>query len=161
MPKKATQSQIDTYLHTLITTPSRIAAMTEWMDEAALRAQPAPGVWSALEHMAHLRACGEVWGHSIYMMIMLDEPELPFIHPREWMRKMGYARLTFAENYTAYAVERKNLIRMVSGLSFEDWDRTCRFTGKANTFTIFGEVLRMANHEIDHLPQIEALGGSG
>ena len=160
MPTKTTQAGIDTHLHTLTATPARIAELTQTMDESALGLRPAPGVWSALEHRAYLRAGSEVWTHSIYMMIMLDAPELPFIHPRVWMKKMGYARLTFADNFAAYAIERQNLIRLLSGLPFEGWNRTCRFTGKDNTFTIFGEALRMAFHEIDHLPQIEALSQS-
>ena len=157
MPKKVTQTQIDSYMQTLSTTPGRIGEFTESLDDAALTTQPEPGVWSALEHMAHLRAAAELWTHSIYMMIMLDAPELAFVHPRQWMKKMGYTKLAFGENFAAYEIERRHLMRMLAGLSFEDWNRSCRFAGKVNTFTIFGEVMRMALHEIDHLPQIEAL----
>ena len=157
MPKKITEDQIESYMQTLIDTPGRLAALTEGMTEEQLSAAPAPGEWSLAEILAHLRGCADVWGYSIYAMFILDNPELADIHARTWAQKMGYAKLTFAENFTAFQVGRENLARILAGLSFEQWGRTSRFSGKVNTHTIFSQTMRMALHERDHLQQIETM----
>ncbi len=127
MPKKITEDQIESYMQTLIDTPGRLAALTEGMTEEQLSAAPAPGEWSLAEILAHLRGCADVWGYSIYAMFILDNPELADIHARTWAQKMGYAKLTFAENFTAFQVGRENLARILAGLSFEQWGRTISF----------------------------------
>jgi hypothetical protein len=90
-------------------------------------------------------------------MLTLDKPQLAYIHPREWTQKLGYAALSFADNFEAYRIGRANLLRILGGLSFEDWNRSATFIGKANVYTIFGETLRMAEHDLDHSQQLEAM----
>ena len=155
MPKKVSQPQIVTSLHTLRETPLRLAAWTAGMDETRLRAAPEPNEWSMVEILAHIRAAAEVWSYSIYAMLTLESPALAHVHPRDWMKTLGYARLSFAENLGAFRVERENLLRVLGGLSPADWDRSASFTGKKNSTTIFGEMLRMALHEADHWAQFE------
>jgi hypothetical protein len=157
MPKIITEAGITTHLQTLRETPSRIAALIEGKTEADLRLAPAPKEWSTVEILAHLRACADVWGYTIYAMYMLDNPQLAFIHPRDWTKKMGYMKLPFAENFLAFQVERKNLHRILEKLSFEAWGRSARFIGKANTQTIFSQAMRMALHELDHCNQLETM----
>jgi len=155
MPKKVTQAQITTYLQTLRETPQRIASLTAGLDESRLHAARAPGEWSVVDILAHLRGCADVWSYSIYAMLILDNPELAYIHPRAWAKKQDYATVRFAENFQAFAVGRQNLLRILAGLSFDEWDRSARFIGKANTYTVFGETMRMALHEFDHWQQLE------
>lgn len=157
MPKKVTDAAIKEYLEALTNAPRRIAACTDGVDASRLSTPPAPGEWSMVEIMAHMRGCCEVWSYSIFAMITLDSPELAFIHPREWSKKLGYANLPFAENFQPYQIERQNLVRILSGLKFADWDRSARFSGKVNIHTIFDEVMRMAMHDLDHCNQIEAM----
>ncbi len=161
MPKKVTEEAIKLHLQTLTETPPLILNCTKGMDETQLIAPLAPGEWSMVEIMAHLRACSDVWSYSIYAMYTLDNPQLAFIHPRDWAKKLGYAKLTFAENFMAYEVGRMNLLRILNGLKLEDWDRSAMFIGKANTFTIFGETMRMALHEDDHSQQLKTMFLSG
>ncbi|MBZ0284745.1 MAG: DinB family protein [Anaerolineae bacterium] len=160
MPKKVTEAQVKIHLKMLIETPERIAACTAGMDETRLKMPPAPNEWSLVEILAHLRGCAEVWSYSIYAMLTLDKPELGHIHPRDWTKRLGYADLSFAENFQAFKVGRDHLVRILQGLTFEEWDRSCRFIGRANTFTVFGETMRMALHELDHCQQIEAMFSS-
>ena len=157
MPKKITESGIQTHLQTLRETPQRIAALIEGKPEADLRLAPTPKEWSANEILAHLRACADVWDYTIYAMYMLDIPQLAFIHPRDWTKKMSYTKLTFEENFLAFRVERKNLLRILENLTFEEWGRSASFIGKANTQTIFSQTLRIALHEHDHCNQLETM----
>jgi hypothetical protein len=157
MPKKITEAQITSYLQTLRETPQRITTIIGDSDETRLRTLFVSGEWSAVQILAHLRGCAEVWGYTIYAMLILDTAELAHIHPRDWTKKLGYEKLSFEENFTAFKVERTNLIRMLEKLSFEDWGRSASFIGRANTQTIFSQTLRMALHELDHCKQLETM----
>src|SRR5215510_7073504 len=150
MPKKISEAQIQLYLRTLRDTPQCLIDCARGLDEDRLKRAVAPGEWSFCEVLAHLRGCQDVWSYSICAMLILDNPELAFIHPREWSKIQGYTALSFAENLEAFTVGRDNLLRILQSLSFEEWGRSARFTGKANIYTIFGETLRMALHEEDH-----------
>lgn len=157
MPKKVNAAQIQDYLQALTAAPQRIAACTAGLDEVRLALAPAPDAWSAVEILAHVRGCADVWSYSIYAMLFLDHPVLAFIHPRDWTKKQGYAALSFEENFRAYQIGRAHLVRILTGLTFEHWDRSGRFSGKANTYTVFGETMRMALHDADHCAQLEAM----
>lgn len=160
MPKKITEAGIKEYLQTLSKTPGRIAAATSGHDETRLRTPPTPGEWSAVQILAHLKSSADVWAYSIYAMLTLDNPQLADIHPRAWAKIQKYEKVTFAETLLAFEVERRNLLRILHGLSFEDWGRSSTFIGKVNTFTIFGQTMRMAMHDLDHCQQIEAMFAS-
>jgi Holliday junction resolvasome RuvABC DNA-binding subunit len=157
MSKKITEEQISLHLQTLKSTPERIAAAIKESDETRLQTPFVLGEWSAVQILAHLRGCAEVWSYTIYAMLILDTSELAHIHPRDWVKKLGYEKLSFEENFTAFKVERNNLIRMLEKLTFEDWRRSASFIGRANTQTIFSQTMRMALHELDHCKQLEAM----
>lgn len=138
MPKKFTQEQIDFYLESLGNTAPRIARFVQEWDEARLKQKSAGGEWSVMQNLAHIRACADVRGYTIYVMLMEDAPVMVHIHPRDWMNLQGYARQSVQEN-------------------FEDFARTCTCSNRANTFDIFMQTECMANHEPGHCTQIEAI----
>jgi hypothetical protein len=154
MPKKVTEAQITSYLQTLRETPQRIATATAGIDETRLKKAP-PQEWSLVKIMGHLRAGAEVWSNSIYAMLTHDNPQMDFIHPREWDKKQGYGKGSFGENLQAFTVERQKLLPILETLPFEAWGRTGHFIGKVNTYSVFGEAMRMALHESDHWGQID------
>ena len=154
MPKRVTQAQIIEYLQILRESPHRIATVTAGIDESRLKKAP-PQEWSLLQIMAHLRASAEVWSTSIFTMLTVDNPQMDFIHPRKWDKKQGYGTLSFAENLMVFDLWRMTLLHTLEPLSFEAWGRTGRVIGKVNTFTVFGETMRMALHESDHWEQID------
>src|SRR5690606_22565024 len=104
MPRKMTPERIAEHQQTLRETLPRIATCTQGLDEEQLQAPPAPGAWSVVENLAHLRACAGVWGYSIYAAILKDHPTLADTHPRHWMKMQGYAKRSFAGNFVAMEV---------------------------------------------------------
>jgi hypothetical protein len=42
-----------------------------------------------VEILAHLRACDDLWSHSIYAMLAQDNPALPLLDERRWAGKSG------------------------------------------------------------------------
>jgi len=105
--------------------------------------------------MVHLRACADVWGTSIQKMLAEDTPILPNIHPRKWMIQAGFHKLEFHESLKTYSVERKELLKTLTKLPFEDWSRGAMIGGRIHT--VFTQARRIAKHETLHCEQIEKL----
>ena len=64
-----TAVEIDKVLTLLAETPRRMALMLSDFDNARLQCRPAKDAWSVNDILAHLRACGDVWGEGIATMI--------------------------------------------------------------------------------------------
>jgi hypothetical protein len=136
-------------------TLSHFKACREALDNAGLLRQPAPGEWSAVEVLAHLRAAAEVFSHSIYMCLIGDQPVLPYIHPNEWWAMHGYTQVPFDENWQIFQLNRAQLLRKLRTLTSDQWERSC--TIKTQTRTVYGEMRRMVLHEKGHYSQIDDL----
>jgi hypothetical protein len=151
-----TEDGISEYLTLAEATPRRLAASTAGVDNARLIEPPAPDEWSALEILYHLRACEEVWMHSVYAMLAHKNPNLQEIHPRQWIKTANpYTTLSFADSLRAFALRREALLITLEALSPADWARECRIDRK--THTVFSHVRRMTLHENVHCDQIDAL----
>jgi hypothetical protein len=149
-----TRPEIQEFLEQLADTPRRLTVASANVDETRLRLKPDPSGWSALDNLAHLRACADVWGASIEAMLADDEPTLPDIHPRKWQKQVKYPKV-FVESLQAFIVQRKKLLEALKPLQFEDWSRGAQIGGRRHT--VFTQVRRMAKHEAQHCEQIETI----
>ena len=155
MPRlKASPKEILQYLASLETAPHRIAAATAGIDEAKLRT-PDGRNWSVVDILAHLRACDELWTHSIYAMLTEDNPVLPLIDERRWTKVTGYRLLDFKSSFQAFTLKRTELLRVLHALPDDSWARTAVIEGR--THSVFSQTRRMALHEVEHCEQIELL----
>jgi len=150
---KATPSEVREYLELLGKTTQRITSITKQVDEARLQAKPGKDEWSANDILAHLRSCADVWGDQIEKMIAKDKQKLPYAHPRQWIKKTNYRELSFHESFQAFKAQRRKLLKILNGLSFDDWERSATIKGRKHT--IFTQVRRMAKHEDVHCAEIE------
>jgi hypothetical protein len=109
--------------------------------------------------LAHLRSCADVWGKSIMTMIAEDNPTLRYVSPRTWIRKTDYPEQEFRISLQAFAKQRHQLLMSLKALAIEDWSRMATFTGitKGREQTIFSYARRMAEHETQHVDQIESI----
>lgn len=153
--KSVKQVDIDQQLGLLSETVVRIAAITSGRTEEELSLSQQPGEWSAVEILAHLRACDEVWMHSILTMLALDQPDIPAVHPRQWSKVVHYEQTAFDPSFQAFRLKRAELLKVLHGLSPEDWAKSAQIDGQ--THTVFSQVRRMAQHETGHCEQIEKL----
>lgn len=152
---KATPAEIRKALAILDETPRRLAAAASRADEARARFKPDPKSWSAVEALSHLRACADVWGGSIESMLAEDEPSLPDIHPRQWIKQTNYPDLAFMESLHAFSRQREKLLRLLNSLTFEQWERVAWIRGRRHT--VFTQARRMTKHEAEHCVQVEGL----
>src|SRR3989304_3944710 len=113
---KATQKEIDKALSLLAETSLRIANATKDIDDALLQAKDHKRSWSANDILAHLRSCVDVWGTE-------DNPTLPDVHPRQWIRGTNYPKLAFNDSFQTFTNQRETLLITLKKLSFDDWSR--------------------------------------
>jgi len=152
---KATPVEIQEYLKLLGKTTRRITSMTKHVDKSRLQARLGKDEWSANNILAHLRSCADVWGDQIEKMIAKDKQKLPYAHPRQLIKKTNYRELPFYDSFKTFKAQRRKMLKILKGLSFEDWSRGASIKGRVHT--IFTHVRRMAKHEEVHCEQIDTL----
>jgi len=147
---------IEQALSLLEVTPPRLAALTDGVTPAQLRAAPAPDEWSANDVLAHLRACADMWGKYIMAMLAEDTPTLRAVNPRAWIKQTNYRELDFQPSLHAFATQRAELLAVLKPLPAAGWSRSATVTGagKPLTLTVLSYVQRLALHERPHIKQI-------
>ena len=152
MPRlKPTPKEIDLHLGQLTETPDALRMMTAKLSEDDLHWSPGKKDWSLVEVLAHVRACADVWTYSIHTMLVENQPALPLIDERRWAKTLGYAALSFEASFTAFVVQRGELLRLLRGLTPDQWERTGQIEGRSHS--VFSQARRMALHEVEHLQQ--------
>lgn len=150
---KATPAEIEKYLGILSATPERIRQALKGHEETHLHFKAGEKIWSASEILAHLRACADLWTHSIYAMLAENEPVFSDVDERKWAKVTRYAEVPFAESLQAYALQRANLLRVLKALPLEAWERPALIFARKHT--VFTQTRRMAKHEMEHVEQLE------
>jgi hypothetical protein len=156
MPRlKFTPAEVEEYLALLEKNLQRIQTCMGDLDGARLHTSLQAGEWPAAEVLGHLRACAELWSTSIYSMLVQEQPNLPDIHPRRWMKVRGYELLGFQASFEAFILQRQELLLVLRELPEKDWGRTAQIGER--THSVFSQVRRMALHEAEHCRQLEEL----
>src|ERR1044071_1092079 len=138
---KATTPEIEKYLAILSETVQRLEQAVKGQDETRLQLKAEKTSWSVNENLAHLRACADLWTHSIYAMLAENEPRFSDINERKWAKVTKYAELPFRESFQAFSLQRTNLLRVLRALPFEGWDRSAIIFERKHT--IFTQSRRM------------------
>lgn len=135
--------------------PLQIAAMTQGLNERQLNTAPEPGEWSCLEILAHLRACGDVWGGYIERMLNEENPTFRYLSPRTWIRSTDYAQQKFAPSLAAFSAQRRSLLAILAQLKPKDWQRgaSVRTADRVHERDVHYYASNLATHENIHLSQ--------
>ncbi|MBC7877740.1 MAG: DinB family protein [Anaerolineales bacterium] len=152
---KPTPDEIEKYLKLLAETPRRISSVSRNIESSHLLFKNDEALWSANDILAHLRSCADVWGKTIQEMLAQDKPILPYVHPRQWVKRTNYPELNFHTSLQAFTSQRKELLKLLKNLAFADWSRASTIKGREHT--IFTQTRRMATHENEHCEQIKAI----
>jgi hypothetical protein len=120
-------------------------------DDASLRSNPAPGVFSPIQYAAHVRDIQRVYGDRILLMLQDDNPVFPQFNPDEdaWNGYNGLDRAALADDLDAQA---RRLAGILDGLEPADWSRTMTRDGGTDgvyQFTVAG-LASYAVHESHH-----------
>ncbi len=147
---------IEQILSILTETPTQIAALTEDLAPALLRARPAKDEWSANEVLAHLRSCADMWGKCIATILAEDHPTMRAVNPKAWIKQTDYPELEFQISLDAFTTQRAELLTVLEPLPHEAWSRAATITGAGHPLerTLHSFAERLARHERPHINQI-------
>ncbi len=146
--------------------PEQLAAAAKGLTSAQLSTPPAPEEWSANQVLAHLRACGDVWGAAIATILDEDDPTIRAVSPRSWIESTDYEQEEFGPSLRSFTKQRVALMGRLRLLEPQDWLRAATITGAGRPlqWTVLSYAERMARHEGPHLKQVrravEAVRGS-
>ena len=143
----------------LAAAPARLANTTKGLTPAQLLAPPEPGEWSARDVLAHLRACSDMWGKYIMVILSEDRPTFKAVNPTTWIKQTNYRQQEFHPSLQAYTAQRAELLAVLKPLAPEAWSRmaTVMTGGKPRERTVFTYAQWLANHERMHIKQIERI----
>jgi DinB superfamily len=137
-------------------TPARIAVVAEGVPEDVLQRAPGHGEWSAVEVLAHLRACADVWGDSVAEILNVSQPTIRAFNPQSWIEQTDYPGWAFAPSLQAFTEQRVALLAVLDALTPAQWERTALVTGAGAPLerTVHSYMDRMARHERPHVGQM-------
>lgn len=142
--------------------PAAIAAATAGLDDALLAREPAPGEWSTVTILAHLRACSDQWGGACLAILASDRPTIRAIGPRSWVNRTDYATQPFSVSFAAFRAQREALLAVLEPLDATEWSRSAIVTGAGAVMerTLTWYALGLADHERQHVRPIERLAAA-
>jgi hypothetical protein len=150
---------IEQNLTMLAAAPARIADLTGGLLPAQLLVPPEPGEWSARDVLAHLRACADIWGKYIAVILSEDRPTVKAVNPTTWIKETNYLEQEFQPSLRVFTAQRAELLALLKPLSSKAWSRTATVTGagKPRERTVRIYAMWLANHKRSHLRQIERI----
>jgi uncharacterized damage-inducible protein DinB len=80
--------------------------------------------WSARDVLAHLRACSDMWGKYITLILSEDHPTYKAMNPTTWIKQTNYLKQEFGRSLQAFTAQRTDLLRVLKPLPPEAWSRT-------------------------------------
>jgi DinB superfamily len=151
--------QSETVLTLLAAAPERITALMEALSERQLHISPVAGEWNAIEVLAHLRSCADVWGGCIADILGADHPTLRAINPVTWVKRTNYRSLDFWPSLQAYSEQRTHLLDLLTLLDEADWLRSATVTGAGKPLErdVHFYAQWLAKHERSHLKQFRQI----
>jgi hypothetical protein len=154
---------IEEILASLRVAPLRLTELTAGRDPAFLRTRPAPAEWSAVEVLAHMRSCEDMWGKAIRTILSEDHPTFRAVNPTNWIKQTDYPHLEFAPSLHAFTTQRAALLAVLEALPPESWERAATVTGggQARERTVLFYAEWLAHHERPHIKQIARLVNNG
>ena len=157
MAKKAVP--IEKIIALLKQNPLTIAELTAELTPKQLRTVPNEGGWSAVEVLAHLRSCADVWGNCMATILAEDRPTIRAINPRTWVKSTNYPDLNFHPSFQAFTTQRAELLALLESLVPEDWLRGATVTGAGKPLnrTVQFYAQWLAEHERSHVKQFKRI----
>ena len=139
--------------------PSRLAALTASLAPAQLLTPPEPGEWSLSDVLAHLRACSDMWGKYITVILHEDQPTFKAVNPSTWIKQTNYLEQDFRPSLRAFTAQRAELLAVLKPLPLKAWSRSATVTGagKPRQRTVLSYAQWLANHERSHFRHIARL----
>ncbi|NCF69643.1 MAG: hypothetical protein GWP61_27150 [Chloroflexi bacterium] len=134
-----------------------VKELTSNLSEESMNEKPSDSEWSIREHMAHFFDANEMMENRIELMLQHDDPDftvysVPQLATVETERRPK----TAIGIIDVYSRRRLAIVEKLRSLSLNDLFRT-GFHPSFGQLTVLRQAAYIANHEQDHMPEIEAL----
>jgi hypothetical protein len=158
VPKDALSTP-DELLAALEGFPSHALDIVAPLSPEQLLLPPAPGEWSAVELLAHLRCNADVWGGCIARILREERPSWRRVSPRSWKMLASYRAMRFEESFEAYRLQREALVASLQGLAPGDWERVALVNegSRVREWSVRRYAEALASHEAVHVGQFEGI----
>jgi hypothetical protein len=118
------QAEREPHLDTLEATPAQLKAALKGLPKKLLLWTPAPGKWSILEIVCHMRDMEEHAYLARYRRILAeDEPALPDIDGDQWALERDYRGQRLPEVLRDWVRLRKETLRLLKKVKADQWSR--------------------------------------
>ena len=146
-------------LAVLSESPDWVADRLERDAEALWRRRPAPGRWSALEALCHLRdADRDVFLPRLVRMLAGPHPDIPEVDMTDWESTRAYNDQSPAVVLEEWAEVRRGLLARLAPLGRPDWVRVGIHAARG-PYPLAEMVRYWGDHDLAHRRQMaEALG---
>jgi hypothetical protein len=146
------------YLEILRATPARLKAALKGVPKALLLFTPAPGKWSILEIVCHLRDMEQDAYLTRYQRILAEvEPALPDVDGDVYALEREYRSQKAGPALREWSRLRRESLRLLAGAKREHWDRS-GIHAVAGRLTLADLLRRHAvGNDEAHLAQIDAI----
>lgn len=146
------------HLAALATTPKRLKTALKGLRKKELLWTPAPGKWSILEIVCHLRDMEREAYLARYRRILAEErPTLPDIDGDQLALEHDYRAATLAEVVREWRALRQESLKLLRGVKTDQWAREGQHT-TAGWLSMDALLRRHAvGNDEAHLGQIEAI----
>jgi hypothetical protein len=150
--------EIRTHTDTLKATPAKLRAALKGVPKKTLLFVPAPGKWSILEIVCHLRDMERDAYLARYQRILAEhEPRLPDIDGELYAVEREYRSASLAEALRDWTRLRKECLKLLARVKGEQWQRA-GVHETAGRLTLADLLRRHAvGNDEAHLGQIEAI----
>jgi hypothetical protein len=112
--------------------------------------------WSPIEILAHVKACDDIITSRIAMLLVHPKANLQDFNERAWAEIAGYVDAPLDQTLMALQRHRNEMIWQLRRLPDEAWERTAPHETRG-TLSLFDLVKSFADHETDHVQQLENL----
>ncbi len=127
--------------------PPSLRRIVSDMTTEQLRARPVAGKWSTLEVVCHLVDSEQAWCHRMKRVIAEQNPLIIGYDETRFTAALAYHAHDLEEELTLLDCMRKQMARVLAGVSAEAWSRACVHSERG--LMTLAEMLKA---EVDHIP---------
>lgn len=136
--------------------PARLAKALKTFSRDALRRQPEPGTWSAIETACHLRDVDQLYQERVTKAAFSERPTFWMMDNAVVSEKLRYRDADPAAVLKEHRRRREDLTSLLRSLPHAIWQRTGLHPTRGE-LTIEQLAMVIADHDDSHLGKIEAL----
>ena len=152
-----TADDLKKYLQDADKGPRRLAAAVSGLSDKVLRYKPSPEKWCILELLGHLADVELVYSYRLRQMLADKNPVIAPIDQDDWARTLGYLEAAPAELIAQYGLNRHHNLRLLRKIGLDDLKKSAYHPERKAHMTVEELVLRLADHDTNHIAQIEDL----